>query len=87
MKIPTVSKFLGVFELNQGALMLGYLGAISNGTFALLLIIDLFFDGENFKHKIFKNSRKIENFAPGVKLIDEIISETPISEENTPTYG
>lgn len=70
MKVPTVTKFLGVFDLNQGALMLGYLGAISNGTFALLLLIDLVFGGENLKQKIFSITRKAENLSPGVKLID-----------------
>lgn len=67
--------------------MLGYLGAISNGTFALFLLIDLIFDGDGLNHKIFHISRKAENLSPGAKLIDDIVNPTPLEEKNFPSDG
>lgn len=57
MKVPKVEKFFGIFDLRVGALMLGYLGTISNATYALLLLIDLLFDPEHFRFEILNKTR------------------------------
>lgn len=79
MKVPTVDKFLCVFDLRLGALMLGYFGTISNATYALLLLIELCFEPEEFKHEIFKAARKLD-LSPGTKN-----DSTPLSEDKVST--
>lgn len=87
MKVPTVNKFLCVFDLTLGGLMLGYLGAISNATYALLLLIDLIFDAEKLKGEVFKIAKNAENLSPAAELIDSELFPTPITEENISTGG
>ena len=87
MKVPTVSKFCYVFDLNVGGLMLGYLGAISTTTFTVLLIKDLIFDMEKFKHEVFGLAEDLENMSPPTRLIDELVHPTPIDESNVSTTG
>lgn len=85
MKIPTVSKFFCVFDLNLGGLMLGYLGALSNATFAILLLVDLVFDGQKFKREVFTVAKEAESFSPAVELLDDLVNPTPVNEENVTT--
>lgn len=57
MKIPTVNKFLGCVDLFQGALFLGYVSAICNGLYAVLLLVDIAFDADGLKHEMLSTSR------------------------------
>jgi hypothetical protein len=65
MKVPTVTNFFFVFDLTVGGLMLGYLGAIANATFAIMLLIDLVFNVDGFKHEVFNITRSIKVMSPG----------------------
>lgn len=42
-KIPTVSKFLGYFELSTGGLILGYFDAITSGLLLASFLLALMF--------------------------------------------
>lgn len=85
MKVPTVDRFLCVFDLTLGGLMLGYLGAISNATFAALLLFDLMFDTEKFKNEVLGIAESSESLSPGAELIDKIVHPTPVDLEHTST--
>lgn len=87
MKFPTVSKFLCVFDLNLGGLMLGYFGAISNATLVMLLLVDLVFDLQNFKREVFIVAKEAENLSPAVELLDDLVNPTPITIENVSKSG
>lgn len=87
MKAPTVSKFFCVFDLNLGGLMLGCLGAISNGTFAAILLLNLVFNAARLKHKVFGIAKEFEDISPGAKLVDELIHPTALDEEHISTSG
>lgn len=84
MKIPTVNKFLGCVELFQGALFLGYVSAICNGLYAVLLLVDIAFDADGLKHEMLSISRPrqaVETEAVDYSLLnqdDSKIFDTPI---------
>lgn len=78
MKVPTIEKFLCVFDLRLGALMLGYLGTISNATYALLLLIDLTFDPEELKEAVLEKLNRNED------VVDKI-NPTPLDEKKITT--
>lgn len=65
--------------------MLGYLGALSNATFAILLLIDLVFDAQKFKREVFKVAEEAESLSPAVELFDDLVNPTPVNEENVTT--
>lgn len=85
MKVPTVNKFLCVFDLKVGGLMLGYLGAIANVTFILLLLKDLLFNIDRFKHNVLALTEGAENMSPGAAIIEKVVHPTPTTEKNAST--
>lgn len=84
MKVPTVERFLCVFDLNLGGLMLGYLGAISNATLTLLLIKNLLFDENKFNKEATDISRHNEKLSSGLEMIEKIDSP---ADESLSTKG
>jgi hypothetical protein len=76
MKFPTIKKFLFVFDLNLGGLVLGYFGAISNATLALLLIIDLILYGDKFEDEAEKIAKNTEDLSPDLEMIDKVVHPT-----------
>lgn len=87
MKIPTVSRFCYVLDLNVGGLMLGYLGMISNGTYAVLLLIDLIFKPEQFKREVIMLEEDAESQSPAAYFFEEVVLPTSVNESDVPQGG
>lgn len=67
--------------------MLGYLGMITNGTYAVLLLIDLVFKPEQFKREVIVLEEDAESQSPAAYFFEEVVLPTPITESNVPQGG
>jgi hypothetical protein len=86
MKVPTVEKFFCVFDLNLGGLIIGWFGAISNASLALLLVIDYLFYEDKFEEDAKEITGSAKKLSPGLELIDKVeLSLSIINSTALPT--
>ena len=84
MKVPTVSKFLGCFDLTTGGLFLGYVGAVTNAGCALALLYELVADTDEFEEEVFEFAEEVE---PVDALVEGVIGHRPRSRRDLPFWG
>jgi len=80
IKVPKVEKFLYIFDLKLGALILGYIGTICNAGYTFLLLLDLVYEPKRFKHEVLRNTRIVQGLSQSKELKDApALSEEKVS--------
>lgn len=87
MKIPTINKFLCFFDLTTGGLVLGYIGAVSNAAYALILLLDLVSDIEKFKDDVSEFVEDVEELSPIYVVDDEFENSHTAEKYEIPTWS
>ncbi|KAG5667043.1 hypothetical protein PVAND_015044 [Polypedilum vanderplanki] len=86
MKFPTVNRFLLFFDLTTGGLILGYIGAITNAAFLLILLFDLVTDIQKFKNDVLQFAVGVEKLSPVEIIADELVTPEPIENYTLPLW-
>lgn len=84
MKVPTVNKFCGLFDLTTGGLFLGYVGAVTNAGCALALFYELVADTDEFEEEVYLVTNDVQ---PLEIVVEKAVGHKVRNRKELPIWG